>query len=59
VIIFTDHQGKTVRLTEERHAHILEHPEMAGQMHRLGETLSKPELIVMTTVDEIVWVYLQ
>ena len=54
---FVDYLGRSVRLTQEREAHIFEHPEMANQMHRVQETLQKPELVVATLADETVQVY--
>ena len=35
-----DYQGKTVRLTDERLAHIKEHPEMVNMEIALEETFS-------------------
>jgi hypothetical protein len=32
--VYVDYQGKGIRLTEERLAHILEHPEMTGMQPR-------------------------
>ena len=57
MVVFTDYAGRAVRLTDERQAHILEHPEMAGQTARIAETLARPETVVATTVDESVCVY--
>ncbi len=37
--VFRDYQGLAIRLTEERLAHILEHPEMAGMEEAIAETL--------------------
>jgi hypothetical protein len=54
---FTDYLGRPIRLTEERLAHLLEHPEMAGQLPHIQETLSQPELVVSTTADQTVFVY--
>lgn len=43
---FIDERGNEVRLTDERLQHILKrHPEMAYQMHRLAETLAKPDAV--------------
>ena len=43
---FTDERGNEVRLTDERLRHILRrHPEMAFQMHRFAETLSRPDAV--------------
>ena len=56
-IILTDHEGRMIRLTEERHEHILRHPEMAEQIDRIHETIAEPQMIVATTADETVHVY--
>jgi hypothetical protein len=53
----TDHQGRVIRLTEERWTHVLEHPEMVGQRARLTETLGEPEVIIATEKDPNVHVY--
>lgn len=55
--VFTDHQGRAIRLTEERWQHILSHPEMEGQQERLAETLSDPSVIVATVKDESAHAY--
>ena len=46
-----DYLGRTVRLTDERLAHILEHPEMAGLEVALGETLEHPALVIQSASD--------
>jgi len=56
-ITLVDHQQRAIRLTVERRHHILEHPEMQGQLDRISETLLIPDLIVATTVDPSVHVY--
>jgi hypothetical protein len=56
-IILTDHQGRGIRLTEERRVHITEHPELAGQFERIVETLASPDSVVATSADETVHVY--
>jgi hypothetical protein len=48
----TDYQGRVVRLTAERWVHILDHPEMVGQHERLAETLTKPDIVTTTALDE-------
>ncbi len=53
----TDYRGRAIRLTEERQAHILEHPEMLGQEARIIETLIEPEFVVATPTDAAVHVY--
>ena len=52
--IFTDYDGRPVRLTPEREAHILDHPEMPGLLDRVGEAVSKPECAVLSTSDSMV-----
>ena len=56
-LLLTDHQGRIVRFTAERQRHVLEHPEMVGQLERVAETLSRPELVVATRLDDSVYVY--
>ena len=48
----TDFQGLAVRLTDERLAHILEHPEMAAMEHAIEETVAHPERVVQSASDE-------
>jgi len=55
--VFTDFQGRVIRLSDERWAHILEHPEMIGQKTRLLEILSAPDLVIATAKDETVHAY--
>ena len=43
--IFTDCFGRTVRLTDERLAHILEHPEMSGMESEIQVALIKPRFV--------------
>ncbi len=44
--VLRDYSGRTIRLTDERIAHILEHGEMEGQLDKLEETLQEPDVIV-------------
>jgi hypothetical protein len=46
-----DYAGRPVRLTDERLAHILEHPELANLEGALGETLEHPTLVVQSRSD--------
>jgi hypothetical protein len=46
-----DYQSRDVRLTDERLAHILEHPEMAGMEAALRETLEHPALVIQSRSD--------
>ncbi|OGQ23237.1 MAG: hypothetical protein A3I05_04070 [Deltaproteobacteria bacterium RIFCSPLOWO2_02_FULL_44_10] len=52
-----DYKGNTVRLTDERLAHILEHPEMANMATAIQETLLHPEIIVQSSSDETANLY--
>lgn len=49
--ILHDYQGVPIRLTDERLAHILEHPEMAGLEGAIEETLTHPEKVVESFSD--------
>ncbi|PYT08948.1 MAG: hypothetical protein DMF49_03805 [Acidobacteria bacterium] len=46
-----DFQGLAIRLTDERRAHILEHPEMASMEAAIEETLLQPERVVQSFSD--------
>jgi hypothetical protein len=46
--------GRSVRLTSERRAHILEHPEMHGEIARVESTLQDPELVRRSISDSAV-----
>lgn len=46
-----DYKGTVVRLTAERRAHILGHPEMAGLESAIAETLRAPERVVESLSD--------
>ena len=47
-----DYTGLTIRLTNERLAHILEHPEMAQMGIAIHDTLLNPETVVQSKSDE-------
>lgn len=49
--ILTDYEGRAVRLTDERLAHIFEHPEMVGMADRIEETLAEPERVIESLGD--------
>jgi hypothetical protein len=51
VKILRDYEGREVRLTDERLAHILEHPEMVGLEDAIGETLARPEHVIQSLSD--------
>ena len=46
-----DFQGLEIRLTDERLAHILDHPEMAGMEAAIEETLRQPRAVVQSLSD--------
>ena len=47
----TDCFGNKVRLTDERLAHILEHPEMAGMASEIERVLRQPQFVRRSRVD--------
>ena len=54
---FQDRFGRTIRLTEERSAHILEHSEMEGQLDKLEEVLREPDVIIRSQRDLNIHLY--
>lgn len=46
-----DRMGRRVRLTDERRAHMLCHPEMIELQDRLDDTLRNPELVIRSSSD--------
>jgi len=55
--ILRDFQGLAIRLTDERLAHILEHPEMIGMEYAVEQTLSHPEQVVESLSDPTARLY--
>jgi len=49
--VYADYRGKRIRLTEERLAHILEHPEMKDMEPQIAETLLHPERVLESLSD--------
>jgi hypothetical protein len=49
--LLKDYQGRNVRLTDERRAHILEHVEMASLELALEETLRQPQFVIESLTD--------
>ena len=50
-----DIHNRSIRLTQEREEHIEnDHPEMFGQLNRIQDTLSDPDIIVKSRSDETV-----
>ena len=52
-----DYKGISVRLTDERLAHILEHPEMHDMTGAIQEALLHPEFVVQSISDETANLY--
>ena len=52
-----DYEGRSIRLTDERLAHILEHPEMVGMEAAIEETLVAPEAVIGSFSDERAHLY--
>ncbi len=48
----TDYAGNVIRLTDERLAHIKEHPEMVAHAEKINETLTSPDIVVKSKSDE-------
>jgi len=46
-----DYRGRTFRLTDERLAHIHEHPEMVGLDHAIAATLAQPHRVAQSMSD--------
>ena len=55
---FADERGNEVRLTDERLRHILRrHPDMAFQLHRFAETLTRPDAVNPSRSSPVVHLY--
>ena len=49
---FKDIHNRRIKLTDERQEHIeADHPEMFGQIDKIQETLSNPDIIVRSRTD--------
>ena len=49
--------GRAIRITDERLAHVLTHPEMAREEVRIAETLARPDVVVQSGSDPEVRLY--
>ena len=49
--IIRDFERQSIRLTEERSHHILEHPEMQGMSESIIETLQTPQKVMQSLSD--------
>ena len=48
---FRDYEGVVVRLTDERHRHILQHPEMAGSDEDIERAVAAPDSVIQSVSD--------
>ncbi|HIE15101.1 TPA: hypothetical protein EYP70_07505 [Candidatus Bathyarchaeota archaeon] len=49
---FKDLNNRQIRLTDERQEHIeTDHPEMAGQIDKIQETLLNPDIVIRSRTD--------
>lgn len=55
--VIVDYQGLAVRLTDERLAHILDHPEMVSLKAAISETLKHPAVVIQSISDEAARLY--
>jgi hypothetical protein len=55
--ILIDFEGREIRFTDERQAHIEFHSEMLGQTHRIIEALETPDRVVISDIDTYVRIY--
>jgi len=55
--VIHDFGGVAIRLTDERLAHILEHPEMLGMEPSIEERLHDPEKVVQSPSDPSIHLY--
>jgi hypothetical protein len=46
-----DFRGEPVRITDERMAHVLDHPEMAGLEAEIDRALTAPEVVIRSQAD--------
>ena len=51
MVRFIDYEGRVIRLTDERWAHIEEHPEMVGLRKSVAETLREPGAVIESASD--------
>jgi len=49
--------GKAVKLDEDRWKHVLEHPEMKDQLHRMKEALVDPDEIRESVHAPSIWMF--
>ncbi len=49
--VIRDYQGRSIRITDERMNHILEHPEMGAMASAIEETLMQPQQVIQSLGD--------
>ncbi len=54
MLTLKDRSGRSVRLSDERLAHILDHPEMIGLEHEIQRTLERPQRVIRSASDPLV-----
>ena len=57
IFLVVDQRKRTIRLTKERHQHIVERLEMAGQEDRVRETIALPDIVKVSRNDSKVLCY--
>jgi hypothetical protein len=57
VRLLYDHQGRAIRLTDERRNHVLQHPEMVGLDEDIERALATPDSVVESVSDTETWLY--
>ena len=55
--LFTDYAGRNVRLTDERRAHLLSHPEMVILEPLLALAIASPVVVVRSRTDDSIFLY--
>jgi hypothetical protein len=50
--VWSDYQGRPVRLTDERQRHILDHIELVAVQAEIQRTVHEPELVIRSVSDE-------
>ena len=55
--VLVDYDGREIRLTDERLAHIERRPEMNAQVERIEETLQHPDDVRVSEQDATVHLY--
>lgn len=54
-MVYKDFNKRSIRLTDERRQHLgSTHPEMKGQVERIGQTLVSPDKVVRSRTDPLV-----